>query len=268
MSFPPSWAASANYKSDMPMSKPVDTVRDQQFAFAAHLRDSTQPAPPGIESRRMAVYRDLFRNTIESLLSSNFPVIRKALEYAEWNELVDTFHREHRCTTPLFTEVAQEFIGWLADNDTHHLPWLPELAHYEWMELRAQIDDADPIAHDPQGDLLQGIPLLSPQAWPLAYAWPVDRIGPTYRPQTPPASPSLTLVRRAPDMQVHFAALSPLAFRLLQWIEGSHTLSGNAIIEALADEAGLPDDATFTTEAQAMLHRLHIEGTVIGTRTS
>ncbi len=249
------------------MAKPDDIVREQQFAFAAHLRDASNPPPPGIDPRRMAVYRELFRNTIESLLSSNFPVIRKTLDDDEWNTMIDAFHREHRSTTPLFTEVAQEFIGWLADNEERHPPWLPELAHYEWMELRAQIDDAAPRSHDPDGDLQQDIPLLSPQAWPLAYAWPVDRIGPSHRPDTAPASPTLILVRRDGDMQVHFAALSPLVFRMLQWVQDNDVATGDILIEALAAEAGLPGDAAFIAEARAMLHRLRIEGTVIGTRT-
>ena len=44
----------------------------------------------------------------------------------------------------------------------------------------------------------------------MAYTWPVDRIGPTHRPDAPPASPTLILIRRDAGMQVHFAALSPL----------------------------------------------------------
>ena len=249
------------------MAKSADLLRDHQFAFAAHLRDASQPPPPGIEPRRMAIYRDLFRNTIDSLLSANFPVIHKTLDANEWNALVDDFHREHRCATPLFTEVAQEFIGWLADNESRHPPWLPELAHYEWMELRAQIDDTSSPPHDPDGDLLTHIPLLSPQVWPLAYAWPVDRIGPDFQPTSPPPAPSLILVRRDTELQVHFAALSPLAFRLLQWLEAEEGVDGVTILHALAAEAGLPDDPTFLAEAEAMLRRLHAEGTVMGTRT-
>ena len=43
--------------------------RQRQAAFAAHLRDpEAHPAPPGIEPRRMAVYRELFFNNIAGLL--------------------------------------------------------------------------------------------------------------------------------------------------------------------------------------------------------
>src|SRR3546814_5838583 len=79
------------------------------------------------------------------------------------------------------------------------MPWLRELAHYEWAELALQISEAtrEDIAHDARGDpgsspgqaLLAGCPLPSPLAWPLAYAWPVHRIGPDHQPLEQPAQP-------------------------------------------------------------------------------
>src|SRR3546814_11884921 len=92
------------------------------------------------------------------------------------------------------------------------MPWLRELAHYEWAELALQISEAtrEDIAHDARGDLLAGCPLPSPLAWPLAYAWPVHRIGPDHQPLEQPAEPTLLLLRREPDGQVSFHVLSPL----------------------------------------------------------
>ncbi|RMH92966.1 DUF2063 domain-containing protein [Lysobacter pythonis] len=245
---------------------PDDALKARQFAFAAHLRDAGHPPPPGIGERRLAVYRTLFFNTIENLLAANFPVIRRTLGAHGWSSLVCEFHRHHRCQTPLFTEIAQEFIGWLAEHESEHAPWLPELAHYEWMELRAEIDDTPAPPHNAEGDPLSGIPVLSPQAWPLAYAWPVDRIGPGFVPETRPDTPTLLLVRRDPTMKPHFAALSPLAFRLLQIISTNDAADGATLLQALATEAGLPDDTIFLAEARTMLQRLRDEGTLIGTR--
>ncbi len=236
---------------------------ERQAAFAAHLRDAALPPPPGIEPRRMALYRELFRNTMESLLAANFPVIRRTLGASRWEALVDGFHRGHRPSTPLFTELAQEFIEWLAGQAAISPPWLPELAHYEWMELRADIDDAPPPAHDPAGDPVSGIPRISPQAWPLAYAWPVNRIGPDFRPETPPAEPTLLLVYRDAALKVRFAALSPLAFRLLQLIETNDDATGADILRQLAAEAGRCADPEFLAEAERMLRRLREEGSVL-----
>ena len=66
----------------------ADTLQDQQFALSRHLRDPSHPPPPGIEERRLAIYRDLFFNNIESLLAGNFPVIRQTLGDDAWRRLV------------------------------------------------------------------------------------------------------------------------------------------------------------------------------------
>jgi len=145
---------------------------------------------------------------------------------------------------------------------------MTELAHYEWVELALQISEAraGDVAHDSDGDLLRGAPVISPLAWPLAYAWPVHAIGPTYQPDTPPDLPTLLLVRREPDGMVSFHALTPLAWRLLERLGAEPALSGREQLEALAVEAGAPDVDAFVHEGHALLRQFRAEGTVLGTR--
>ena len=244
----------------------ADTLHDQQFALSRHLRDpSSHPPPPGIEDRRLAVYRDLFFNNIESLLAGNFPVIRKTLGDEAWPVLVRRFYADHRSQTPLFPEIAREFIRYLESHDDDALPpWLSELAHYEWVELALQIaDDAVP-AHVPDGDLLTGEPVVSPFAWALAYQWPVHRIGPAFQPDTPPTGPTLLLVRRDASHQVRFAAISPLVYRLVELLGGGGR-SGGDTLRQLAVEAGVDDIPAFVEQGAAMLSRMREEGTLLGT---
>ena len=243
-------------------------LREQQFALARHVRDPVRNAPPpGIGDRRLAIYRDLFYNSIESLLAGNFPVIRKTLGETQWHALVRAFYADHRCRTPLFTEIGREFIQFLelcpqADNP----PWLHELAHYEWVELALQIADDELPPHDPGGDLLAGKPVPSPLAWALAYCWPVSRIGPTFQPELAPDAPTLLLVRRDAAGDVHFSELSPLVYRLLQLLDDDALDSGLAALQALAAEAGARDVASFVADGTAMLQRLRGEGVLLGTR--
>jgi len=243
----------------------------QQDALAAYIRDPEHAAPPpGIEPRRLKIYRELFFNNVSNLLAGNFPVLRRLYGERGWEALMRAFYRDHDCRTPLFMELAREFMRYLdarADAGADDPPWLRELAHYEWVELALQISEASPrdVAHDPSGDLLDGAPLVSPLAWPLAYAWPVHRIGPDYRPDAPPA-PTLLLLRREADGQVSFHDLSPLAFRLLQRLDLEPELSGRAQLAALADEAGATDRDTFAQLGAAMLSRMRAEGTLLGTR--
>lgn len=251
----------------------IDTLAAQQDALAAHIRDPDHvAAPPGIEARRVKIYRDLFFNNVESLLAGNFPVLRRIHGDDGWRVLVRDFYRDHDCQTPLFTELAREFMRYLdaraaTDAGRSDPPWLRELAHYEWVELALQISEAriDDTAHDADGDLLAGAPVVSPLAWPLAYAWPVHRIGPGFLPDTPPDAPTLLMLRRETDGTVSFHALTPLVFRLLQRLDEAPGLSGEAQLRALATEAGAPDADAFVGEGARMLATLRAEGTLLGT---
>ena len=246
----------------------AETLREQQFQLAAHLRDPAAHAPPpGLEDRRLAIYRELFFNNIEGLLSGNFPVIRKTLGESRWRRLVREFYATHRSQTPLFAEIGREFTRFLQQRQASadDPGWLAEMAHYEWVELGLQIAAGDLPAHDPDGDLLSGVPVPSPLAWPLGYDWPVQHIGPDYQPATVPASPTLLLVRRDAAFQVRFAELSPLVYRLLELL-GEGAASGREVLQRLAAEAGVEDRDAFLAQGIAMLQRLRDEGTLLGTR--
>ena len=246
----------------------MNTLQAQLHALAAHVRNpATQPGPPGIEDRRLAVYRELVFNNLAGLLGQGFPVIRATLGEADWAELVRRFLVEHACHTPLFPALGGEFVGFLAEAqvDPARL-WLAELAHYEWAEADLQSSDAPMPPHDPAGDLLDGVPLLSPLAWPLAYRWPVDRIGPGHQPTDPPVAPTLVLLRRAASGEVRFSTLSPLLYQLLESIAANQDLSGRALLRLLAAGIGHADADAFIDEARPMLARLHEEGILPGTR--
>jgi len=245
-----------------------DGLRAQLDALAGWIREPGENAPPpGIEQRRLDVYRELFFNNVASLLGGNFPVLRRIHGDERWRVLVHAFYRDHGSRTPLFAELPREFLRHLESREPDPaMPWLRELAHYEWAELALQISEArrDDVPHDPDGDLLAGRPAVSPLAWPLAYAWPVHRIGPEHQPVQPPAEPTLLLLRREADGKVSFHELSPLTFRLLQRLEAAPALAGRDQLRALAGEAQAADVDAFVRDGAAMLERLRVEGTLLG----
>lgn len=249
----------------------MSELHRQLDALAAHVRDpEAHPGPPGIETRRLKIYSDLVFNNLDGLLAGNFPVIRKTLGDADWRSLVRAFLSQHHSHTPLFTELGREFIAFLeSDAGTDPArPWLAELAHYEWAELGLQLSEAIAPSHDPEGDLLNGVPVVSPLAWPLVYRWPVHRICPDFQPVEPPHQPTLMLLRREPDGRVHFSMLSPLLFRLLELVGAESRETGRALLQRLALEAGQPDSDAFIDQARPMLRRLRDEGVLLGTRRS
>ena len=245
----------------------MSSLREQFDAMAQHVRDpAAHPGPPGIEARRLKIYSDLVYNNLDGLLTSGFPVIRKTLGDADWQALLRGFLARHQSHTPLFTELGRELIAHIETEPDPQRPWLAELAHYEWAELGLQLSDAALPQYDPSGDQLANVPLLSPLAWPLAYRWPVNRIGPGFQPAEPPAEPTLILLRREPDGRIHFSQLSPLLFRLLELIGTNTERSGRALMQLLASEAGQADFDGFLREAAPMLQRLQAEGVLLGTR--
>ncbi|MBB4862562.1 hypothetical protein HNP46_001406 [Pseudomonas nitritireducens] len=242
----------------------AESLREQQLCMTRYIRDpqANQP-PPGIEARRLAVYRQLFFGNLQSLLAGNFPVLHASLPRADWQALTEDFYARFRCQTPLFTEVAGEFVDYL-EGRSEQPGWVAELAHYEFIETALLLSDKAEPAHDPDGDLLDGVPLLSSLAVPLAYAWPVSHIGPEHIPQQAPAEPTLLLARRGSDLKVSFSRLAPLAHALLvslqQW-----QLTGQQHLKALAEIAGV-ELAAIQGQGIALLHSLKEQGVVLGTR--
>ncbi|NIF18780.1 putative DNA-binding domain-containing protein [Pantoea sp. Cy-639] len=231
------------------------TLRAQQFTLARHLRDPVaNPPPPGIEARRLKVYRELFLGAIEGLLAGSFPVLRSTLGEARWQARVADFYARYRSQTPLFTEIAEAFIDYLQGIELD-APWQLELAHYEWVEAQLYLSDAKDPAHDPQGDLLDGEPLLSCVARVLAYRWPVERIGPDYQPTEPGQAPTLLLVYRDGDLQVRFARIAPLAWQVLVGLPGT----GRERLRALGNDQ-------VQRQGLMLLEQLREQGIIVGTR--
>ncbi len=255
----------------MPNLDAPPSLRELEFALSRHIRDpDANPPPPGIEERRLKIYRELFYNNVEGLLAGNFPVIRKTLGQDAWHALIRAFFRDHRARTPLFPELAREFLRFLEvrrERAEHDPPWLLELAHYEWVELALDVEQAEPdiAGCDPDGDLLERSPVLSPLAWPLAYAWPVHRIGPDYQPETAPDQPSFLMVRRD-HRKIRFSEITPLTFRLMQRLAEQPELTGRQQLEALAEEAGAEDRSTFIRQGAELLAQLRRSGVVLAVR--
>ena len=257
------------------MSAPPDLRATEalQHAFASHLRDPARaPVPPGIEPRRMAVYAELFFNNVESLITANFPVIRSLYDDASWRTLIRAFYRDHRCHTPIFPEIARELIRYLESLDGAAVdgvaiePFLVELAHYEWSELALSLDEAElsEIACDAAGDVVDGVPLASPLARVLAYRFPVHRISPDFRPAQAPAQPTLILLTRDRDDDLHFLEIDPLTALLVERLQRNDTLTGRAVLNALLAELGR-DDAALRESGLATLRRLRERDALLGT---
>jgi hypothetical protein len=254
------------------VADPASDFRVVQLRLAAHLRDPERnPPPPGLEDRRLAIYRDLFFNNVSNLLAGNFPVLRSLHDADAWRALVRTWYSQHRAHTPLFPELGRELVRWLearAAADAGDPPWFAELAHYEWMEVVAANSETDlaGVAHEPDGDLLAGRPLLSPLAWPLVYRWPVHRIGAESRPGAePPATPTCLVIVRDRGDRVGFLETNPLTHHLIETLRAEPAPTGRAALLALAAHVGVASETILQAGAD-ILARLRARDIILGTR--
>ena len=245
-----------------------------QREFTAHIRDpDRQPAPAGVEDRRMKIYRDLFFNNIESLLAANFPVLHAVYSEPAWLDLVRDFYARHRCHTPLFPEVAREFLRYLQDEreSTGGDPrFLLELAHYEWVELALDLDtrSVHDLPADPGGNLLDGVPVLSPLVHVLSYRFPVHRIGPDFRPEEAPAEATHLLVYRNRGDEVKFMSLNAVSRLLIAFLQEDTGLSGRDLLVKVADHIGHPDTEKVVAGGTKLLQDFRARDILLGTRTS
>ncbi|NJD07901.1 MAG: DUF2063 domain-containing protein, partial [Methylococcaceae bacterium] len=223
------------------MADTLPAFQRTQYAFAAHIRDPRHhPAPADVRPERMAMYRELFFNNVESFIAGGFPVLRSLLDERAWMELVGDFFARHRCTTPYFLGIPEEFLGFLRDERTSHggdPPFLLELAHYEWVELALSVAEEDAPPEAAAGtDLLQSPLRLSEVAWPLAYHYPVHQIGPAFQPGEAPPQPTFLAVYRDRSDSVHFMELNAASYRLLQLLGETQSATGLELLTQLAAE--------------------------------
>ena len=235
-----------------------------QREFGRHLRDPHHaPRPAGVPARRMAVYNELVFNNICGFLDACFPVSRALLGEARWRRLNRTFQRDWPSLTPWFREIPREFVRYLNECPiSQSLPrWFAELAHYEWAELAVDVMDCAQPEHDPAADLMTHAVVLNPARLDLAYAWPVHRIGPDYRPRRPQAS--FLVVFRDSDDAVQFTEINPVTARLLAILAGQPT-RGDAACRQIAAELQHPSPSQLLTHGAALLDDLRRQGIILG----
>ena len=258
------------------MKIPNDTAPEAlarlQYEFAAHIRDpQSRAAPDGIEDRRMAIYRDLFFNNIKSFLSGNFPVLRSVHNDDAWETLCRDFYRDYRCHTPLFPELPREFLKYLQDTRQRQEtdpPFMLELAHYEWVELGLSLDESEPgaIPADKEGDLLSGVPILSPVAWPLSYNYPVHQIREDFQPQEIPEEATHLLVWRRHDFEIRFMQLNVIALLLLEKMKEDPDKTGLELLTDIAVSLNHPKPEVVIDGGATLLNEFRDKEIVLGTR--
>lgn len=237
-----------------------------QHELAAHLRAPRRMSrPSGVPARRAGVYRELVFNNLCSFLDPCFPLSRQLLGEPRWRRLCRSFLRDWPLHTPWFREIPGEFVRYLAEATiAQTLPaWLADLAHYEWAELAVDVMETGKITANPAGDLMDEVIVVNPALLNLAYRWPVQHIGPDYRPRRMQAT-HLVVYRDADD-NVRFSEVSPLTARLLELL-ATEAASGRQVLSRLAAEISHPQPAQLLAYGRELLAELCAQGILLGCR--
>jgi uncharacterized protein len=253
----------------MPPRREPEFIRIQR-RFGEFLRARQAGEPPfGIEARRMQVYRNLVRGNIRGAVERGFPVMRTTLGEEAFGRLVEDFIAEHQARVPQYPELGGEFARYLADGRESHEddpPWLAELADYEWLEVevgRADRSLREPVR--PEGDLIESLPVISPEAALREYRWPVHRIGPESLPERPPEQPTCLAVYRDEQGRVRFHQLAPLLLALLQAFRKATVSSTREALAYFSGETGI-EIRVLIEKAQPALAELQRCGVIRGVR--
>lgn len=156
-----------------------------QLDFIQHLKNpGVNDFNYGVEDRRLAVYRELFFNNIKGFLSSGFPVLESLYTESQWQDLSRRFFAEHDCRSPYFVDISKEFVEYLSNAyqlQDHDPEFMPELAHYEWIELAVSIrKQTKPLSFWDGLSNYQSVE-LSELAELVSYHYPVHQISPDNR---------------------------------------------------------------------------------------
>lgn len=202
--------------------------QDLQRQFLAHLRNpEQQPLPTGFDQQGSALYVDLLYNKFNDSLTTCFPVTYAILGETAWQELLNDFIAGHRCLSPYYRQIPDEFVQYLQNERqvTDDLPFLAELVHFEWIEMALSIAETEPVVTEILSDaqLMEAELVFTPVIRLLHYIWPVQQINRAYQPDEPPAVATHILGFRDAADQVQFIAFNPATASLVLQLQNQFT---------------------------------------------
>jgi len=242
--------------------------QELQRQFLAHLRNpELQPLPAGFDQQGAGVYVDLLYNKFNDSLTTCFPVTYAILGETAWQRLLKDFIAEHRCLSPYYRQIPDEFVLYLQnERQVKGDPsFLAELAHFEWIELVLSIAEAEPVVSETLTDahILDAVLVFAPVMKLLYYVWPVQQINPAaHQPDEPPAVTTHILgFRDAADL-VQFISINPATASLLMHLQNGHTAT--QVLQELGKDLKPSELSNLMLFGKNILADLHRQGAIIG----
>ncbi len=271
----------------MSLSTVISTSNDSlpefqqyQHQFVDYLRHPLEnEAIPESLPQSSRIYAKLLYSKIEGSLDNCFPISCKLLGTKCWAQLIQSFIKNHRCKSPLYREIPDEFIAYLMNEQTQTTIVVPEfiveLAHYEWMELVLETEKATltqpcfPINEN----ILNVIPAFNPVFHLLHYHYPVQNITASdpywtsWESRTEPYSQETIIlaVLRDSEDNVQFIEMNTVTARLIELTRQGFSTYKQALLE-LAAEMHYVDHETILPFGTAIFKQLEQQNIIIGSQ--
>ncbi len=242
-----------------------------QLDFTAGLRNPNKilTNDPKEKERRI-MYQKIVYNNMDEILENAFPILYEISSEKLWENLITDFIAHHKAQSPVFLKIPEEFVIYLKTTRTsqNDPPYLFELAHYEWVEHALDIanEKIDFKKINTKGDLLSGIPVISPLAQLLSYRYPVHEINVNNIPNAPSIAPHYLIAYRNTADDVGFLQVNLMTARLVELLDQCKGLTGKQALIQISNEINHPHPHQVIEAGLKTLQTLQKNDILLGTK--
>lgn len=205
---------------------PPKSLQDFQLAFGDYLRSQLHENDNPIPKRVGQLYQELIFNNLKGFINQCFPVCQTVMTAEQWKTLTLNFFQQGELTSPYFTEINKHFVDFLYELTEENklalnVPtYLPDLAHYEWVELMLDIYPNENMGNVLYVNNAKGI-VLNPNIQNLHYPWAVHHISSNTKPTE--QEDTFLLVYRTPEHKITFMETNALTHLLIDFMQQNST---------------------------------------------
>ncbi len=223
----------------------MPSLLELQRDFGAALLGAAPVSP------RLAVYRANVFGNWNAALAGAYPIVRKIVGAEFFDAMARNYARAHPSASGDLHEYGAQLARFVQDYaQTQDLPYLPDVAHMEWLTHRAHYAaDASPFDFSRPTELrLAPACALLESSWPLARLWEAHQDGSENTAVDLGAGPDRILLHR-PAWRVEVCSLRPGDYRFLERLQAGEAL-GPALEAAVAADGAFVARVALATWVQ------------------
>ena len=240
-----------------------------QSELANYCRTNEFPHLAGAKKHGLEQYRRLVYNIIDDTLDSSFPITRKLLSDNEWNNLIDRFLIEHKCSTPSIWKMPLEFYSYFTEKEKKlqkKYPFLKNLLYFEWLEIELDTMPDEPIpAHNSKGSWFKNQIIINPEFKIIELKYPVHQYSPLELKVNSRRGLYFLLIYRIQENgKVKFYDLSPLYVALISKLQEEPSILLKEQLQSICELFNVPYSSEVENHVVGFLEKLKQDFFILG----